>query len=583
MKKLLLLLALSGCVAAGHAQEILLGTDFKMYFDNKEFGSNEFAVPGLDIESGTDFAARLTPRVGIRWDEKNTLVIAADMIKNFGTQESAYLSEIKPVFYYQFQTPKVTAAAGIFTRDMMHDDYSTAFFSESERFFHNRMNGALAQYNGKRDSYVEFVCDWEGMYSTLSREKFRILLAGRHYLDTFYYGFNYSMFHYAGQQGAPIENVVDLQLLNPCVGVRFNAFFDFDIKLGALLTAQRDRSFGHSWEKPCMGEFAFRISRWGLSLDERLYVGDNITLPNSAIILYSTTEFTRDNSAKYPVGKKVTLDLSAAQYAPYGNLRELKNVVVTVSDDPAVEVAVPTLSAATLNEGNYQGQYVRVTNLTPQSSFVGEAWATSAKRVVRFDAAGGETVQSYMATATDAAGFAAITIADKTGALLGTAEQNFKNIQVIPTTPSDVAAFVASGASLGISPEDNLVLASTSGATATVTVTANIAWTATMSGDGFTISPQGGDNNGTVTVTATAANETSASKDLGSITFSGEGVTPLTLRVAQAAKPSAEPKTVPSSRGWLLLRAPRLRSESGRDRPFRDISPPTTRAATFTR
>ena len=199
------------------------------------------------------------------------------MIKNFGTQESAYLSEIKPVFYYQFQTPKVTAAAGIFTRDMMHDDdYSTAFFSESERFFHNRTNGVLAQYNGKRDSYVEFVCDWEGMYSTLSREKFRILLAGRHYLDTFYYGFNYSMFHYAGQQGAPIENVVDLQLLNPCVGVRFNAFFDFDIKLGALLTAQRDRSFGHSWEKPCMGEFAFRISRWGLSLDERLYVGDNI-------------------------------------------------------------------------------------------------------------------------------------------------------------------------------------------------------------------------------------------------------------------------------------------------------------------
>ena len=87
----------------------------------------------------------------------------------------------------------------------------------------------------------------------------------------------------------------------------------------------------------------------------KLYVGDNITLPNSAIILYSTTEFTRDNSAKYPVGKKVTLDLSAAQYAPYGNLRELKNVVVTVSDDPAVEVAVPTLSAATLNEGNYQG------------------------------------------------------------------------------------------------------------------------------------------------------------------------------------------------------------------------------------
>lgn len=294
MKKLLLILALTGCAAAGYAQELLLGTDFKMYFDNKEFGSNTYAVPGLDIESGTDFAARLTPRLGIRWDEKNTLVIAADMIKNFGSQESSYLSEIKPVFYYQFRTPKVTAAAGIFTRDMMHDDdYSTAFFSESYRFFHNRMNGVLAQYNGLRNSYVEFVCDWEGMYSSISREKFRILLAGRRYHDTFYYGFNYSMFHFAGQKDAPLENVVDLQLLNPCAGVKFRAFFDFDIKAGILLTAQRDRSFGHEWETPCMGEFAFRISRWGLSLDQRLYVGDNLhpfffgnTLDDGTVIPY---------------------------------------------------------------------------------------------------------------------------------------------------------------------------------------------------------------------------------------------------------------------------------------------------------
>lgn len=277
MKKTFLLLLLAGAAVSGRAQEILVGADFEMYFDNKEFGSNTFAVPGLDIESGTDFAARLMPRIGVRWDEKNTLVFAADMVKNFGSQESAFLSEIKPVFYYQFLTPHVKAVAGIFTRDMMHDDdYSTAFFSESYRFTHNRMNGVLAQYNGRRDSYVEFACDWEGMYSTLSREKFRILLSGRHYLDRFYYGFNYSMFHFAGQKGLPLENVVDLQLLNPCVGVKFSAFFDFDIKLGALLTAQRDRSFGHSWETPCMGEFALRISRWGLSLDERLYVGQNL-------------------------------------------------------------------------------------------------------------------------------------------------------------------------------------------------------------------------------------------------------------------------------------------------------------------
>ncbi len=302
MKKVVLTFVLSVIVLGIQAQEVLVGGDFKMYFDNKEFGDNTFAVPGVDIQSGTDFAARLAPVIGVRWEEKNTLFFGADMVKYFGSQESNFMSEVKPIVYYQFQTPKIKAAAGIFTRDLMHDeDYSTAFFSEAERFNHIRINGVLAQYNGQRNSYVEFVCDWEGMYSEISREKFRILLAGRHYLNKFYYGFNYSMFHFAGKKenstsqvgkGAD-ENVVDLQLLNPCIGVKFNAFFDFDIKLGALITAQRDRSYGHKWETPCMGEFAFKMSRWGITLDERLYVGQNIhpffhghTLDDGTVINY---------------------------------------------------------------------------------------------------------------------------------------------------------------------------------------------------------------------------------------------------------------------------------------------------------
>lgn len=276
----------------------------------------------------------------------------------------------------------------------------------------------------------------------------------------------------------------------------------------------------------------------------KLYVGDNITLPNSAIIIYSTSEFTSGNSVNYPVGSKVTLDLSNAQYAPFGNLRELKDVVVTVSEEPAVEVVVPSISAATLNQGNYQAQYVRVANLTPQQAFVGEAWATSAKRVVRLDATDGSTVQSYMSTATDAPGFAELIIADKTGALLGTAEQNFKNIQLIPTRPSDVTAFVQQGPSLAVTPSDQIILAFAEGSAATVSVAANIAWTATADGDGFTIDPEGGENNGTVTVTATGANETSDSEELGIITFSGEGVAPVTLYVVQAGMPSAEPKSI---------------------------------------
>lgn len=72
MKKirLTLTLLLAVCTASLSAQELFVDADFRMYFDNKEFGSCTFAVPGQDIESGTDFAARLTPRIGIRWEER---------------------------------------------------------------------------------------------------------------------------------------------------------------------------------------------------------------------------------------------------------------------------------------------------------------------------------------------------------------------------------------------------------------------------------------------------------------------------------------------------------------------------------
>lgn len=176
----------------------------------------------------------------------------------------------------------------------------------------------------------------------------------------------------------------------------------------------------------------------------KLYVGDNTIAPNSAIVLYDLGEFTKDKSAAYPVGKKVTLDLSGAKYAPYGNLRELKGVGITVSDEDPVEVAVPTLTAAQFNTGNYQGQYVKITGVTPQADFVGQAWVTSAKRSVKLTADGMD-IQTYMATASEAPDFDGLLIAAQTGAIWGTAEQNFNNIQIIPTKPEDVLELTAGG------------------------------------------------------------------------------------------------------------------------------------------
>lgn len=183
----------------------------------------------------------------------------------------------------------------------------------------------------------------------------------------------------------------------------------------------------------------------------KLYVGDNTTLPNSGMILYSTSDYNKTNSANYPVGKKVKLNLKEAEYAPYQNLRELKGVQVTVLDEDPVQIVYPTLSVSTFLQGNYQGQYVKVLDVTPQAAFVGTAWATGDKRAVKMTAEGGAELQSYMATATDATDFATMIIAAKTGAIYGAAEQIGTTIQIIPTKPEDVAELSEGGDQPGVS------------------------------------------------------------------------------------------------------------------------------------
>lgn len=274
--RLALILLLTGSATALHAQEIVVGVDFDTFFDNREFGSEAALPSGTPSDSGTTFAARLTPWVGLNWQEKNSLVFGVDLFQNFGEKTPGFVSEVKPIMYYQFQTQNVRAAAGIFTREITHcHDYSVAFFTPGYQFVTNRMNGFMGQYNSGA-SYVEFILDWEGMFSTETREKFRILSSGRHFLGKFYYGYNLTLLHYAKKKNNPYTNIVDFLLVNPAVGMKFNAYFDFDIKLGLLQTMQRDRVTEQGWKTPRMGEFAFKMSRWGVTLDEQLYFGQNI-------------------------------------------------------------------------------------------------------------------------------------------------------------------------------------------------------------------------------------------------------------------------------------------------------------------
>ncbi len=279
MKKLTLTLLLSALMSCVVAQDrISLHTDFDMYFDNKEFASTAYAESGLDFDSGTDFLGRLTLSAQLEWEQCNSLVIGVDMSNNYGENVDKLFSTIKPIVHYKYSGVKTKFVAGIFSNREMHiDSYSTAFFSSSSRNLDNLVSGVLAQYNSSTsDSFVELAMDWCGQYSETSREKFMVLSAARHHIGRYYYGYNYMMYHYAGSMDEEVGGVVDRQQLNPCVGAVIGGELSLDLRLGAILTLQRDRSYGNKWDTPMMGDVGFSLNYKGFSFEERLYFGDNI-------------------------------------------------------------------------------------------------------------------------------------------------------------------------------------------------------------------------------------------------------------------------------------------------------------------
>ena len=122
---------------------LVLGASFDTYFDNREYVDCQFG------ESQTLFSSRLTPEVGIEWNAKNRLMFGMDLWSDFGNNTVVF-AKARPQIYYRFKSDKVAASAGIFTREKMLGDNSEAILSASIRFFDNRIQGFMGQFEGRR-------------------------------------------------------------------------------------------------------------------------------------------------------------------------------------------------------------------------------------------------------------------------------------------------------------------------------------------------------------------------------------------------------------------------------------------------
>ena len=253
--------------ALAQSERLYLDADFDFDFDNTEYTGS-----GLGA-SETLFGIALAPALRYEWNEKHSLSAGVNMQKMFGSVR--FLDNINLIAYYQFRNENYGAVAGLFRRERLMGRYSEAFFSNAWLAGNRVVQGLALQYSDKI-GYAELVADWNGMYSAECREQFRILFSGEgRFAKIMYAGASAEMHHYANRSTFQY-NVVDDMVINPYLGVAFEAFFDFDIRLGYLQSLQRDRLAGGGWQTPMGGELHFRMSRWGVFISNNLYLGKNL-------------------------------------------------------------------------------------------------------------------------------------------------------------------------------------------------------------------------------------------------------------------------------------------------------------------
>ena len=207
------------------SQELFFNGNVATWFDNTEYAGSDCG------SSRTIFAVEFDPSLGWRIDKNNTIVIGAQLLKDFGSDK--FINRADPIAYYRYDNGTYGANAGIFGRDELVGRYSRAFYSDSTLIYNSCIQGVAMRYTGQK-AFAELAVDWVGMYSPSTREQFRVLAAaGGKFADCFDAGVSMSLQHFANKSTFS-GNVVDNILINPYIGAKFNALLDFEVRIGYL-------------------------------------------------------------------------------------------------------------------------------------------------------------------------------------------------------------------------------------------------------------------------------------------------------------------------------------------------------------
>lgn len=253
--------------------------NFDMQFDNREFYKSAYT------SSMTVFGTRLTPAVGVDLEQKNgarhRLMLGVDVLKNFGAanKSSELFKEITLYYNVQKQLGKTgfEMVAGVFPRRFADGNYSTAFYSDSLRFYDNNLEGLLLKFS-RPNAYFEVGCDWMGMYDTYTRERFQIFSSGEGQVLPFMsIGYAASLYHFSCSGVS--DGVVDNFLVNPYLRFDLASKADLEmlsVRLGWLQALQNDRAHVGQYVFPGGAELVMQVQKWNVGIKNDMFIGKDM-------------------------------------------------------------------------------------------------------------------------------------------------------------------------------------------------------------------------------------------------------------------------------------------------------------------
>ena len=221
------------------AQKLMWDVDFLGYFDNREYNTDLTSAKTL-------FGARLSPEIGVEFDNSHRLMAGASWIQPFGAEVKE--SKITPTLYYQYSKRGFSMSFGMFPRTQLIEKLPSYLLYDSIAIYRPNIAGALFQYQTKR-GYVEAYIDWTQMQTTKRREAFIILADGRWTPKIFMVGGYFSMNHLARSKVPAVgESVMDHISISPYVGADFTSLTPkldtLSLRVGYYVGIERHRGTG---------------------------------------------------------------------------------------------------------------------------------------------------------------------------------------------------------------------------------------------------------------------------------------------------------------------------------------------------